>query len=239
MAYNLAQFNLTAFNAASKVKWLMTRFTEDVDISIGADNNTYLNTIYNERVDKQVDGLICKYITSEGAETVDEIVSDMIAVIWMQTTYNEAVDTEVEPSAEVYLTTSYTEQVNNNTHLGQDVYLDAQYEENVDSDTHLGLNLYLETEGYELISESASLVAIDEKFCYIGTAEKPFTLKPGKRLVIDAGTYNLLLNGANIIEYHSGEWLDGMNRNTLNIDITASSGLSNLSATILYTELYL
>ena len=239
MAYNLAQFNLTAFNAASKVKWLMTRFTEDVDISIGADNNTYLNTIYNERVDKQVDGLICKYITSEGTETVGEIVSDMIAVIWMQTTYTETVEAEAEPSAEVFLTTSYTEQVSGDIHLGQDVYLDAQYEENVSTDTHLGLNLYLETEGYELISESASLVAIDEKFCYIGTAEKPFTLKPGERLVIDAGTYNLLRNGANIIECHSGEWLDGMNRNTLNIDITASSGVANLSATILYTELFL
>lgn len=239
MAYNLAQYNLTAFNAASKVKWLMTRFTENVDISIGADNNTYLNTIYNERVDKQVDGLICKYITSEGIETVDEIVSDMIAVIWMQTSYTETVDTEVEPSAEVYLTTINTEQVNNNTYLSQDIYLNTQYEESVSNSAHLGLNLYLETEGYELISESASLVAIDEKFCYIGTAGKPFTLKPGERLVIDAGTYNLLLNGANIIEYHSGEWLDSMNRNTLNIDITASSGLSNLSATILYTELYL
>lgn len=239
MAYNLAQYNLTAFNAASKVKWLMTRFTEDVDISIGADNNTYLNTIYNERVDKQVDGLICKYITSEGAETVAEIVSDMIAVIWMQTSYTETVDTEVEPSAEVYLTSLYTEQVNENTYLSQDIYLNTQYDESVSNSAHLGLNLYLETEGYELISESASLVAIDEKFCYIGTAEKPFTLKPGERLVIDAGTYNLLKNGANIIEYHSGEWLDSMNRNTLNIDITASSGVANLSATILYTELYL
>ena len=239
MAYNLAQFNLTAFNAASKVKWLTTRYAENVDISIGADNNTYLNTIYNERVNKQVDGLICKYITLEGTETVDEIVSDMIAVIWMQTTYNETVGTEVEPSAEVYLTSSYTEQVNENTYLSQDIYLNTQYDESVSNSAHLGLNLYLETEGYELISESASLVAIDEKSCYIGTAEKPFTLKPGERLVIDAGTYNLLLNGNNIIEYHSGEWLDSMNRNTLNIDITASSGLANLSATILYTELFL
>ena len=239
MAYNLAQFNLTAFNAASKVKWLSTRFTESVFATIGATNDTYLNVICNERVDKSVDGAVCKFIPATGTETVDEIVSDMIAVIWVQPKGTEIVDTEVSPSAEVFLTMEFSEQIDADTHLSQDAFLDPVFEENVEADTHLGVDLYLENVGYELISESASLVAIEEQICYIGTPDNPFTLKPGERLVIDAGTYNLLLDGENIIEYHSGEWLDSMNRNTLNIDISASSGLANLTATILYTELFL
>ena len=78
-----------------------------------------------------------------------------------------------------------------------------------------------------------------EYVCHIGTAENPFVLKPGERLVIDANNYNVLLNGQNAIWYQADDWLDDMNRNTISIDITASAGVSNLSATILYTELYL
>ena len=239
MAYNLAQFNLTSFNAGSKVKWISARFAESVFATIGATNDTYLNIICNERVDKSIDGAVCKFIPASGAEAVDELVSGMISVIWVQPKSTEIVDAEVLPSAEVFLTMEFNEEIIADVLLSQEAFLDTQFAEDIEADTSLGVNLYLETAGYELISESASVVAIEETICYIGTPNNPFTLKPGERLVIDAGTYNLLLNGENIIEYHSGEWLDSMNRNTLNIDISASSGLSNLTATILYTELFL
>lgn len=240
MAYNLAQFNRTAFNASSNVKWLNTAFVENITTSIGADNNTYLNTVFNEVV-RQVtmSGEPCKFITSSGTETVSEEVTTVTAVIYIETKFSETVNAEVSPSAEIFLTSDMTEAVTGNINLAMDAYLDTTYTEQVNADTILGLNLYLETEGFELITEFTSVLAVEETICYIGTPDNPFTLKPGERLIIDAGTYNLLVNGENAIHYQSGEWLDSMNRNTLSIDIQAASGLANLQASILYTELFL
>ena len=79
-----------------------------------------------------------------------------------------------------------------------------------------------------------SLEALDLAICYLTV-----TLKPGSTLIIDANNYNILLDGENAIELQSGDWLDDLDRETVDIAIGAASGVSGLSASILYTERYL
>lgn len=240
MAFDLARYNLIAFNASSSTKWMSMDFTEEVTTVIGVDIDIYPRIYCNEKVEADIKGAPCRYMNGvEGTENVSEEVSDIILVIWATSSGTENVTKELDASSETFLTMTFAEEVGAETALGQKLCLTSQMEEIVGAEVSLGGNIWLTIDGYELVRESASLEIVKEIVCHIGTAENPFTLKPGEKLVIDASTYNVLLNGQNAIWYQTDDWLDGMNRNTISIDITASAGVSNLSATILYTELYL
>lgn len=241
MAFDLTQFNLTSFNinASGAGRWLFIDFTEDVSASIGLNTDIFPRVYCNERVDTEIDGSSCKFKTSTGTETVSEEVSDIVAIHYLMSSETEDVTNEINASFETYLSMIFAETMNAEILLGQEIYLADPIEEVIDAETALGQNVWLNVAGYELVRESASLDLIHEYVCHIGTAENPFTLKPGERLVIDASTYNVLLNGQNAIWYQADDWLDEMNRNTISIDITASAGSSNLTTTILYTELFL
>ena len=177
--------------------------------------------------------------SNSSAKTVSEQVSDIIAIHYLVVSGTEDVTKDLNASSETFLTMTFAEEVSAETALGQKLCLVNPMEEIVDAEVSMGTDIWLAIDGYELVRESASLEIVHETVCHIGTAENPFTLKPGEKLVIDASTYNVLLDGQNAIWYQADDWLDGMNRNTISIDITASAGLANLSATILYTELYL
>ena len=240
MAFDLSRYNLTAFNASSLVRWMRLDFSEEVTSVTGVNIDIYPRIYCNEKIDTSINGAPCRYMDGvEGTETVSEDVSEVIAVIWVTASGTEDVTKELYASSKTFLTMDFSEEVSAETALGQKLCLVSPMEEIVDADVPLGQNIWLYADGYELVSESASLDAIHESVCYLGTPDNPLTLKPGDKLVIDASTYNVLLNGQNAIWYQAGDWLDEMNRNTISIDITASAGLANLSATILYTELFL
>ena len=240
MAFDLSRYNLTAFNASSNIRYMWMDFEEEVTTVMGVDTDIYLRAYCNERVDEEIDGAPCRYLDGiDGTETVSEEVSDIIAIHYLTISGTEDVTKELYASSDSYLTLEGSESVTAETALGQKLCLTNPMEENVDDDISLGQNIWLDLAGYELVRENANLESIHETVCHIGTAENPFTLKPGDRLVIDANNYNVLLNGQNAIWYQADDWLDELNRNTISIDITASAGVSNLTATILYTELYL
>ena len=47
------------------------------------------------------------------------------------------------------------------------------------------------------------------------------------------------LTDENIVDLHRGEWIDELNRDTINLEVIASTGTNNLEAQVLYTERYL
>lgn len=63
------------------------------------------------------------------------------------------------------------------------------------------------------------------------------TLRPGDILVIDSDNFRVLLNGKNAIKYHSGDWIDELNR--MSKSITVSGGGSALETSIYFQELWL
>ena len=240
MAFDLARYNLNPFNASSLTRWLTMDFSEEVTTVMGVNVDVYPRVYCNEKVDANIVGAPCNFLdASEGTETVSEEVSEVIAVIWITSSGTEDVTKVLDASSETFLTVPGSEEVTAETAMGQKLCLTNPMEEVVDAEVPLGQNIWLYVDGYELISESASLESVHETVCYLGTPDNPLTLQPGDRLVIDANNYNVFLNNQNAIWYQSGDWLDELNRKTISIDITASAGLANLSATILYTELFL
>ena len=63
------------------------------------------------------------------------------------------------------------------------------------------------------------------------------TLRPGDILVIDSDNFRVLLNGENAIKYHSGDWIDELNR--LSKSITVAGGGNALETSIYFQELWL
>ena len=235
MAFNLARYNLNPFNArGTSVKYIKALGIETISASIGSALQIYPLSIGYERVGESISGVMGRFLNVEFAETVDELVANGQISVILYLRYAETVSAETDIAAEDYLSVISTETVSANTHQDALIHPKTMFAEAINADTSLGSNIYCGAEGYELVSESASLEAREYRTCVL-----TLTLQPGQRLVIDAQNYNVLLDGENAIDTHSGDWLDELDRRTIDISITASAGVANLDATILYTERFL
>lgn len=240
MAFNAARFNLTPFNAESGKSYrVRILFSETVSCSIGTASQINALVITNERVTAAVSGERTRKISAVMTETVSEQVRSALTSIVAVLSMSEAVSNETEISADIAPAPILLETVTPEIGLGSVIRLDTEQTETVTADISLGSVTGISAETFELVDASISVIAVDMKICRIGNSASQFVLRPGERLVIDADNYNILVNGENGIWYQSGDWLDELNRETTSITISAASGASNLSATILYTERYL
>ena len=236
MAFNLAKYNINPFNVAGdRARWFNAIGAESVLALIGSALEVYPDAIGNEKVSCEISGLPTHYVSgSEGDETVLASISAGQLSIMLSAAMAETITAS---SAVVARITPYpigTETVEADILLGADANLFVTASEVIDADTELGGIASLTAEGYELISESASLEIVDFKTCVLTVA-----LDPGQKLIIDADSYTVLLDGENAIEIQSGEWIDELDRTTTEITVRASAGQDNLSTSIIYTERYL
>ena len=238
MAFNLAQFNLTAYNSGSdNAIWVNAIFSENVTPVIGTSSEIYLLAFGTEKV--LTDGMLLGngvYISAAGGETVTkDIVGGMSSVVLGSVVGYETITEEATAQCLVYPPTVGLEQVTGDLHMGAVIQPpNAKGSETVNAIAITDKETYLIASGYELVSASVNLEAVDIIVC-----ELNITLKPGQKLVVDANNYNILLDGENAIWAQSGAWIDELTRETTSISVNTSSGVANLSANILYTERYL
>ena len=237
MGFNRAIFNRSPFNIPSGSNAILAKAEgfEVVDCAIGSALDFRGNAKGYERINAVTAGYpgwIKKVI---GTETVDELVTtgDMYALAKANGT--EITDADILLSADIFPVISGIEEVVAECALYADIEADIIGTENINANITLCAVIVSPlVSGYEFVDESASLENIDVKTCYLTV-----TLRPGQVLIVDANTYNVLLNGQNAIEIQSGDWIDELNRNTVDLKIEAASGSANLDAIILYTERYL
>lgn len=235
MAFNHAKFNRNPYNTPGElIRWLKVIGVEQVDTSIGSALNYYALAIGNERVNKVIEGTKAYFTEASYTETISENVGEVQLSVILYPIFEENVTKETTIAAEIYPDISGLEEITNVLVPNVNLCVVSDLMEEIDADIALGANFYALADGYELVSESASLENIGTKVCVLNV-----TLQPGQVLIIDANTYNVLLDQQNAIDIHSGDWIDELNRNTTELKIGAASGVANLSATILYTERYL
>lgn len=85
---------------------------------------------------------------------------------------------------------------------------------------------------YAIFGTSISAEALEEFIMDLN-----ITIPKNGVLVIDSDNFRVLLNGNNAIKYHSGDWIDQLNRTSKSI--TIQGGGNSLEATIYYQELWL
>ena len=238
MAYNLAQYNLTAYNSGSDSDlWINAIFSENVTPVLGTSSETYLLAVGNEKVLSA--GIMLGngvYISAAGGESVaKDILGGMSSVVLGSVIGYETITEEATAQCLIHPPTVGLEQITGDIHMGAVIMPSyATGSETVNAIAVTDKETYLIVSGYELVSSSVNLEAVDIIVC-----ELNITLKPGQKLIVDATNYNVLLDNENAIWAQSGAWIDELTRETSSISINASSGVANLSANILYTERYL
>lgn len=141
---------------------------------------------------------------------------------------------EINLSQEAYVGGNADNEFDAELNLSQDAALTGPAEIVFDKDINLSQIAYAEGDAGEIFAVTADVISLSQTIC-----EFPgLILRPGQTLVIDAGSYNVLLDGENAIHLQQGEWLDNLNRNTQSITISAT-GISRVTAEVLYTERYL
>lgn len=150
-------------------------------------------------------------------------------------------------SQQVYAQGSSEEIIDIDANLSQEAYMEGfsvesfdvtktTYSESGDLITGIVLSqaIYENANIGEVFQASADIIALSEIVCELPGV----ILKPGQVLIIDSGSYNVLLDGDNAIHLQSGDWLDNLSRSTVNILISGTNA-TKLSASVLYTERYL
>ena len=237
MGFNRSSFNRAPFNIPSGVNSIRAKAQgfEDIDCSIGSALDFWGNAKGYERVNAETVGYSGWIKTAKGTETVSELVTTGDMYVLAKVAGAETVDSDDSICAHVFPTVAGLEEVIEDIILGADIVTGVTGAESVEADTILGADILGGfISGYEFVDESASLENVDTRTCYLTV-----TLQPNQILVIDANTYNVLLDGENAIDIQSGDWIDELSRNTVDLKIEAASGSANLDATILYTERYL
>ena len=149
----------------------------------------------------------------------------------LSATFNE----DIHMAAVVKDTTTWAAAVTQKSCLSPKVRdLGIQMDAELNCDTYLGCILrdIDPIMAYGIFSAVVSAEALEEI-----SMDLSVTIKPGDILVIDSDNFRVLLNGENAIKYHSGSWIDELNRNSKSI--TISGGGDALESSIYYQELWL
>lgn len=194
----------------------------------------FLYVNFSENVTQTTNIVGVTYVSTTGSEEINHAV--IRAVTFLKgVTGNEAITQQIGISDDVKLKATLSEIVSSSAVISQAVnFRDLRGSEIVDALGTISQNVKLDVEGLELVSVTANVDATEEKTCIL-----TITMKPGQRLIIDANTYNVWLDGENVVYIQSGDWIDELNRNTLELAILAASGSNNLNARIVYQERYL
>lgn len=234
--YNLNAFNRSPYNTQPElnVNWCKASFTERITGAFGSAFENWLSVGFSERVSQSAAITPLRNAKASGTEQVS-CSAAVNSLHWMPSmTAEETIAAKVLLSQIVRRPAALQETISCTASIGKDIALQAVFAETITEEVTGGTICSGHAEGYELISAVAGVEAVSEM-----TGDLQITLQPGQRLIIDAANYNILLDGENMIHTHSGDWLDNLNRDTINIQIQAASGGSGLEASILYTERYL
>ena len=235
MAYNQIPYNLSAYNlGAGEMIYLSAEGYESVQPNLTVNTEIHVLAIAYEAVSTDIEGVACLWVKASGNEQVvmneSQIQGDLAFALTIEETIT---GTAAVTSVDSFAVTGL-EEISSTSILSETAHLSVTGLETVTADVLPTPNVFLTASGFEYVAVTASLEALDVKIAVLEV-----TLHPGQKLVIDSGNYTVLLDGENYIEAHSGDWLDELTRETVEISIGAASGAGNLSASILYTERYL
>ena len=234
MAFNLSKFNQTYFNRLNLSSISLTvEFTEDISAECGIAAEFRSTAAIVEKVTASANGQsgilpVVSYEEEISGSAVLGITALPVCRI------SEAVSASGKAAAQYGPPAAFTEIVSSDVEAASMLSVNAAISENVTAKAVPGALLSAIASYFELVNGSASVETTEVIACLIDV-----TLQPGDRLVVDAVTYNVYLNDENIVDLHRGEWIDELNRDTINLEVIASTGTNNLEAQVLYTERYL
>lgn len=232
--YNLARYNLAKFNVVQADSiWAVGRARTTVAFSYAGITNLVIGNaaVRFDAEQMRLDpGRMI--IGSTGMTFANQ--SKVNAYFWRQATAATVWSKEINLSQEAYIVGTESTTFDPKINLSQEAYVSGAESTTLDPDVNLSQQAFVSGNAGEVFSQTADVIVLTESICSF----PGLTLKPGQVLTIDAGSYNVLLDGENAIYLQEGDWLDNLSRDTINITASATGG-QRLHIQILYVERYL
>lgn len=232
--FNQGQFNLARFNVPRQTTAFVSLSTDAVELitaMLGISETVYLSTSAAEAYGVEAAAAQGILLTNTATEEVTA-EARLIGLLLLQQDAQEAVTHSLRIGALVFGTADTQEAISAEVYAGAKVFAQTHGAETITAEALLGANVLPGNIAYEIISAQTSAEATD-----VFTISIDVTLKPGDTLVIDSDHYTVLHNGENILDKHSGDWLE-LSRNVRSVQV-GSGTPATLKATVLYTERWL
>ena len=232
-AFNQARFNLAQYNISSGAEAWAEGSTAAAFIFSFAGETLFAkgNTATNFSAELYLDS---GRIAEGNAAAAFANQSYLTGYLWTSKDVVVLFAKDLNLSQEAYAEGDGLEELAAELNLSQEAYIEGGVQEAFNREINLSQEAYAEGDAGEVFSQTSDVGLLSDSVC----AFPELILKPGQTLIIDAGSYNVLLDGKNAIHLQSGEWLDNLSRDTLSIEISGT-GVSRLQAQILYIERYL
>ena len=232
--FNQARYNLSKFNIEqSEQVWATGTSRTTFGFSFAGETIYFKGNAAVQFLADKMDLNPGRVFSGSAAETFMQQVNGIKYCI-LHSNVSTAFEADLNLSQEAHLTGITAETFEAAPNLSQGAHLRGSSAESFDTEPNWSIIVNASANAGEIFDATADVVSLANHIC-----EFPgLKLKPGEELIIDANTYNVLLNGENAIYLQKGDWLDDLSRNTQAITISATGG-ARLEASILYTERYL
>lgn len=233
--YNLSRYNLAKYNRSVDADIVFDKLTASsmfqAFIGLGQTTKDVL------RIDSAFSGFaniasgtldVSKYETIFGSEIICKFVAYGHEIL------SDALTFEGYLSPFVNDKLTMTSEFSAISYLAPDVKDVLAVGSEFDCESYLG-NVMIDPEpimAYAIFGAAVSAETYEEIVMNLDC-----TIPAGGVLTIDSDNFRVLLNSQNAIKYHSGDWIDELNRQS--ISITIESGGSTLNSTIYFQELWL
>ena len=234
--HNLSRYNLAKYNRSADVTVVYDKLQIGAlwmaQIGLGQKTKDAL------RIDAAFSGEMKAAAGSLERTQMDGVLTSEIAgryIAYGHDTLSAVIEEESQTATIVKDKSTWAAAFTQKSYLSPKVRdLGIQMVAELSCDTYLGYILR-DTEpimAYGIFSAVISAETLEEI-----SMDLSVTIKPDDILVIDSDNFRVLLNGENAIKYHSGAWIDELNRNSKSI--TISGGGDALESSIYFQELWL
>lgn len=231
--FNHGKFNRLRFNLPEASDDVSFRDTLEaaIDAETSLSYDIYERAAANEKALATVHAGCRVYEAAAAAEIVKAAVS-AVADYFLREDQKESFGKNCKLSVNCYIVDTLSGKIVMKAHVGEDVHIIDTISGTVDNKAALGVKyLAPDVSCFEIVNCLVSTAVFDTVYITLDVSI------PAKgKLVIDSENFIALLNGANVLDRHEGEWLD-LSRAVEEIRISGGAGA--LRASMLYTERFL
>ena len=233
-AYNLARFNLAQFNVqTSDANWATGAAKTEIGFSFAGTTNYAIGSAAVRILAASLQLDRGRIASGAAAEQFSQ-EAEINGFFWPIAASCTEIDAELNLSQEIDAAGITLTELEAEINLSQEIDAAGAGMAEFIGSPNMSQIVMVGADGGVIFQATADVISLIAKIC-----EFPgLVLQPGQTLVVDAGSYNVLLDGENAIHLQQGDWLDELNRNTQMITISAT-GIERVTAEILYTERFL
>lgn len=234
MAYNQITYDQAAYNYPGEETFVLLQIEsfETVDCICKATETTSFSLNSTESFNNESHISIGKILTVIYSESIN-CEASMYTLAEIELEFEEIFNCEAELASSIAFSLNSSENLTNSSFICFLAKLYSEFNEQFNGDVKIAKKVTLELELYEIVDCIAEAESTEEFTLVVNVS-----IPPGKTLIVDSEYYTAYLDGINVLDKVTGDWLDELTRES--VSITINCGNSNSIATaLLYKELYL